>query len=83
MASFLRIYADAEGESHFDDLDVAFEEAEFVPPAPPVLMSRPQAASAYSVEQVRPGWHGDLASGPTASGRRLPVGLRRNDGDRW
>ena len=57
--SFLRIYADADGESHFEDLDITFEDADFVPPAPPVLMSPPQAASAYSLEQVHPGWHGD------------------------
>jgi len=59
QASFLRIYADESGESHFEDLDVAFEEADFVPPAPAVLMSRPQPATAYSLEQVHPGWHGD------------------------
>lgn len=59
MVSFLRIYADADGETHFEDLDIAFEEADFVPPAPPVLMSPAQAVSTYSLEQVHPGWHGD------------------------
>ena len=59
MVSFLRIYADEAGESHFADFDVAFEEADFVPPAPPVLMSPAQAATEYSLEQVHPGWHGD------------------------
>lgn len=32
MVSFMRIYADASGESHFEDLDVPFEAANFVPP---------------------------------------------------
>jgi hypothetical protein len=59
MPPFVRIYADADGESHFEDLDVAFEATDFVPPAPPVLMSPSRAATAYSIERVPPGWHGD------------------------
>lgn len=59
MASFLRIYADVHGESHFENLEIPFQEADFVPPAPPVLMSPPEAATQYSFEQVHPGWHGD------------------------
>jgi hypothetical protein len=59
MVSFLRIYADADGESHFEDLEVPFEEADFVPPAPPVLMSPAEGATAYSFERVPPGWRGD------------------------
>jgi quercetin dioxygenase-like cupin family protein len=59
LASFIRIYSDSGGESHFEDLEVLFEEAEFVPPAPPVLMSPPQAAAAYSFEEVPPGWEGE------------------------
>jgi hypothetical protein len=59
MASFVRIYADDEGESHFDDLHVAFAEADFVPPAPPVLMSPTEPTTGYSLEQVHPGWRGD------------------------
>ncbi|WP_077489621.1 hypothetical protein [Sinomonas mesophila] len=59
MVSYLRIYADARGESHFEDLDIPFEEADFVPPAPPVLLSPSQPASAFSIERVPPGWFGD------------------------
>jgi hypothetical protein len=59
MVSYVRIYADEDGESHFEDLDVVFAEADFVPPAPPVLMSPVQPASAFSFEQVHPGWEGD------------------------
>lgn len=58
-ASFLRIYADEDGESHFEDLDIDFREADFVPPAPPVLMSASHPATDYIIEQVKPGWHGD------------------------
>jgi hypothetical protein len=58
-ASFIRIYADDAGESHFEELAIDFEEADFVPPAPPVLMSPSHPATEYSLEQVHPGWHGD------------------------
>ena len=60
----LRIYADAEGESHFEDVEFAFEEADFVPPAPPVLMTAFENASAYAFELVHPGWHGDPHPAP-------------------
>lgn len=59
MVSFIRIYADPDGESHFGDLDVPFESTDFVPPAPPVLMSPPQPAAEFRFERVRSGWQGD------------------------
>ena len=58
MVSFVRIYADASGESHFEYLDIPFKAADFVPPAPPVRMS-PSQPAAYSVERVHPGWRGN------------------------
>ncbi|MGH9086115.1 MAG: cupin domain-containing protein [Acidimicrobiales bacterium] len=59
MVSFIRIYADEDGESHFVDLEPAFEATEFIPPAPPVLMTPGLGATGYSIEQVHPGWVGD------------------------
>jgi hypothetical protein len=59
VVSFIRIYADAGGESHFEDLEIPFEAADFVPPAPHVLLSPSQPAAAFSFERVHPGWHGD------------------------
>jgi hypothetical protein len=55
----VRIYADADGESHFEDLEFAFEQIDLVPPAPPVLMTTLEDASQYGFELVHPGWHGD------------------------
>jgi hypothetical protein len=57
--SHFRIYADNDGESHFEDIEVAFEEADFVPPAPPVFLSSFEPALQYGFELVHPGWHGD------------------------
>jgi hypothetical protein len=55
----LRIYADAEGETHFEDVAFSFEQTDLVPPAPTVLMTGLEDASRYGFELVRPGWHGD------------------------
>ena len=68
----LRIWADQNGESHFEDVDVAFEESDFVPPAPPVLLSAQEPATGYILERVPPGWHGDWHPAP---GRILAVYL--------
>lgn len=59
MVSVLRIWADEEGESHLEDVDLEFSEQDFVPPAPPVLITSPEAASGYVLARVAPGWHGD------------------------
>jgi hypothetical protein len=59
LTTYLRLYADSDGETHFEDVEIEFDETDFVPPAPPVLMSHPEAASRFSFELVSPGWHGD------------------------
>ena len=63
-ATYVRIYADDEGESHFEDVELAFNHADFVPPAPPVLMSSFEPATQFGFERVHPGWHGDWHPAP-------------------
>lgn len=48
MSLVVRIWADENGESHFEDVDVAFVESDFVPPAPPVLLTTPESATGYA-----------------------------------
>ncbi|HUP15571.1 MAG TPA: cupin domain-containing protein [Acidimicrobiia bacterium] len=72
MVSVIRIWADEEGESHLEDVDLEFAEEDFVPPAPPVLLTSPEAASGYVFARVAPGWHGDWHPAP---GRELVVYL--------
>ena len=72
MVSVIRIWADEEGESHLEDVDLEFAEEDFVPPAPSVLLTPPEAASGYVFERVAPGWHGDWHPAP---GRVLAVYL--------
>lgn len=64
MVSVIRIWADEEGESHLEDVDLEFTEQDFVPPAPPVLITSPEAASGYVLARVAPGWHGDWHTTP-------------------
>jgi hypothetical protein len=72
MSLVLRIWASEDGESHFEDVDLAFTQSDFVPPAPPVLLTTPEPASGYIIERVPAGWHGDWH---TAPGRVLAVYL--------
>lgn len=59
MHSYLRLYSDDDGESHFEDVGFEFQRTDLVPPAPPVLMTELAGASRYGFELVHPGWHGD------------------------
>ena len=36
---YTRLYADSDGESHFEDVDIAFTTRAYAPPAPPVQVS--------------------------------------------
>lgn len=65
MRSYLRIYADEDGESHFEDVDLAYHETDFVPPAPPVSTSSFRPASQFGFAIVPPGWHGDWHPAPS------------------
>jgi hypothetical protein len=62
---YVRIYADEDGESHFEDVQIAYHETDFVPPTPPVSMSSFQAANQLGLAVVPPGWHGDWHPAPS------------------
>jgi len=64
VVSVIRIWADEEGESHLEDFDLDFAEEDFVPPAPPVLLTSPEAASGYVFARVASGWYGDWHPAP-------------------
>lgn len=59
MVSVIRIWADDDGESHLEDVDLDFAEEDFVPPAPPVLTTSPNPATGYVFARVAADWHGD------------------------
>ena len=62
--SYVRIYSDEMGESHFQDGEFEFRLIDFAPPAPPVSVSEPMAAETVAVISSPPGWHGDWHPAP-------------------
>ena len=56
---YARVFADSQGESHFEDIEVLLTLVEFAPPAPPLLLSAftPARQTAFLVAPV--GWFGD------------------------
>jgi len=64
---YTRIYADADGESHFEDVDIEMMEVDLVPPAPPLLMAGYEPAAQVSFVCGRPGWYGEQHRAPRPS----------------
>jgi hypothetical protein len=61
----LRLFADENGESHFDDVEIPFKEVDdYFENTPPVLFSSFHPASEYGFERVPPGWIGDWHPAP-------------------
>ena len=57
-ATYIRLYADERGESHFEDVDIALPPVDFAPPAAPLNMA-PFLATARSFWLGAPvGWEG-------------------------
>ena len=61
---YTRLYADAKGESHFEDVRVQLSLADLAPPAPPLFASEFNAAQAYGFIRAAPGWFGDWHPAP-------------------
>ncbi|MFZ4809431.1 MAG: hypothetical protein ACOYLQ_19420 [Hyphomicrobiaceae bacterium] len=59
MLRYVSLYADDRGESHFDLHDVPMTMKEFAPPAAPLAVSDPQAASSFVLIQLPVAWGGD------------------------
>ena len=72
MVSTLRIWASEDGESHLEDVDLAFEETDFLPPASPMYLTAQAPASGYFVARVPLGWGADWHPAPV---RELAVYL--------
>jgi len=59
-----RIWADDGGTSHFEDIDIALEPADFAPPAPPFDVSAPLSAERALLFEFPAGWFGDWHPSP-------------------
>ena len=56
--TYVRIHADDNGESHFEDVAIELIEADFAPPAPPAFVSGPTDASKTMFFSAPAGWDG-------------------------
>ncbi len=56
---YVRLYADADGESHFEDVAVPLATLDFAPPARPMNLSAFTPAVQWAFFQIPAGWYGD------------------------
>lgn len=59
MTIHTRLYADAQGESHFEDVEVDLMLTEYVPPAPPLELSSMTPAQQFGFMRAPAGWSSD------------------------
>ncbi|HEU5238914.1 MAG TPA: hypothetical protein VFU37_17420 [Pyrinomonadaceae bacterium] len=55
----VRLYNDADGESHFEDFEIELELIDYAPPAPPLFLSSTTAANEFAFMQAPAGWTSD------------------------
>ena len=63
-ASYTRLYSDAAGESHFEDLEAELVATDFAPPAPPLHLSPFLPATQLAFYGAPAGWQGDWHPAP-------------------
>ena len=61
---YVRLYADADGETHFGTGQIDMALLNFAPPAPPLYISQPTAATQFVFVTLPEGWHGDWHPAP-------------------
>ena len=62
-----RLYADADGQTHFDEVEMALATRDFTPPAPPIDVSTFHPAAGYRFLTVPPRWNGIKHPAPVRS----------------
>jgi hypothetical protein len=61
---YVRLYADEQGESHFEDVQVSMTTTGFAPPAPPLDISEFVGARRFAFLRAPAGWFGDWHPAP-------------------
>lgn len=56
---YVRMYSDAAGETHFQDLPIPLALVEFSPPSPPVYLAAFTPAARFTLIRLPAGWYGD------------------------
>jgi len=61
---YTRVYTDAKGESHFEDVKIPFKLADFAPPAPPISVTGAINTEAFVLISSPSGWFGNWHPSP-------------------
>ena len=61
---YVRVYADQNGDSHFEDVEVGMSLTDFAPPAPPVNVSPLMPSTNVVFLSAPAGWYGPLHPAP-------------------
>jgi len=59
-----RLFADEDGESHFEETEVAFTPMQYAPPAPPFDISEPVETARYVTVRFPAGWDSPFHCAP-------------------
>jgi hypothetical protein len=59
MSTYSRLYAGADGESHFEDIEIDLASTDYVPPAPPLDLSSLTPATQFGFMRASAGWSSD------------------------
>lgn len=59
MSAYSRLFADENGESHFDDVEIDLATTEYAPPAPPLDLSSFTPAMQIGFMRAPAGWSSD------------------------
>ena len=59
-----RLYADEEGESHFEEMEATYTPMDYAPPAPALDVSQPTDAARYVMVRFPAGWDSGLHPTP-------------------
>lgn len=61
---YLRLFADDQGESHFEEVEAELTPLTYAPPAPALDVSAPSDATRYVYMRMPAGWRGDWHCAP-------------------
>ncbi len=83
-ATYVRLFADQAGESHFEDVHIELAPADFAPPAPPLYLSSAFPADRFVFLAAPEAWFGEWHPAPR---RQLftfltgEIGVEASDGE--
>ncbi len=81
---YFKLFADAEGESRWQDVEVALEPRSFAPPAQDIEISEPEPAKQMLFLRLKAGWNEPIHPTPVAQKLMCLAGTVRvtaSDGD--